>query len=531
MDLELGVRIGDFEIEGRLGAGGMGIVYRARQLSLNRVVALKILGPALDSEEGKTRFRREAQAVAKLNHAGIASIYFIGQDEHVCFFAMEYIDGVSLRKVLDRLTAEEHPGLSIESAVLELKLATTLEGAKLERFDEPTAACESPPELQASTPDGEPRQDHANQFVRSAAYINRCCEIARDVAQALAHAHERGVIHRDIKPENLLLNATGRVYVVDFGLARFHEDMTLTNTGSLVGTPMYMSPEQVSGRLAIDHRTDVYSLGLVLYEMVTLRRPIEAATREGVLRQVMTKSRLPLRWKNPAVPRDLERVVHKAIAHDPDERYQSSESFATDLQNILARKPVNAPPYRYRADLREIAAERPASVTASSILLMLALLLGVPNYLIFSVVMEWFGRLRSSPLMDAFAAIITVGAFLWVPLVASVCLYLGYSWTRWVLSIYLGVVIAGRLLAVQRFGFDGSTLFVCAIAAGIIVVLFRRATHDWFRLAARLRAEQRGWRNAARQKPAEVEPAPHPRRFAAGFLARPFGGRARGASR
>jgi serine/threonine-protein kinase len=120
MDLDVGVRIGDFEIEGQVGAGGMGIVYRARQVSLNRVVALKILGPALNSEEGQVRFRREAQAIAKLNHPGIASIHFIGQDQQVCFFAMEYIDGVSLRQVMDRLIAEKNPGLTIESVVRDL---------------------------------------------------------------------------------------------------------------------------------------------------------------------------------------------------------------------------------------------------------------------------------------------------------------------------------------------------------------------------------------------------------------------------
>src|SRR3954469_6622522 len=110
-------------------------------------------------------------------------------------------------------------------------------------------------------------------------YIRRCCEIVRDAALALAHAHERGVTHRDIKPENLLLDRQGLVHLIDFGLARFFEDVSLTNTGALVGTPMYMSPEQISGHIKIDHRTDVYSLGLVLYELLILRRPMIAATR------------------------------------------------------------------------------------------------------------------------------------------------------------------------------------------------------------------------------------------------------------
>src|SRR5262249_40350911 len=146
------------------------------------------------------------------------------------------------------------------------------------------------------------------------------------------------------------------------------------------------------GRLEIDPRTDLYSLGLVLYEMLTLRRPIEAATREGVLRQVLTKSRLPVAWKNPAVSRGLESVVHKAIAPDPDDRYQSAAALASDLQNVIDRKPVIAPPYRYKADLREIAAERPASVTFISILMMVSLLLGSPNYAIFMAMSALFDR-------------------------------------------------------------------------------------------------------------------------------------------
>src|SRR5262249_52393026 len=246
----------------------------------------------------------------------------------------------------------------------------------LERFDEPTAAYDSAPVSETCSGNGEPLAGRVSQVVRSPTYIVRCCEIARDVAEALAHAHERGVIHRDIKPENLLLDGSGKVHIVDFGLARFYEDMTLTNTGALVGTPMYMSPEQVSGRLDVDHRTDVYSLGLVLYEMLTLRRPIEAATREGVLRQVMTKSRPPLSSKNPAVSRDLTSVVHKAIAHDADERYSSAAALAADLQNVIDDRPVSAPPYRYRADLREIAAERPRVVTMISIVIMASAIIG-----------------------------------------------------------------------------------------------------------------------------------------------------------
>jgi serine/threonine protein kinase len=475
----------------------MGIVYRARQLSLNRVVALKILGPALDSEGGKARFRREAQAIAKLNHSGIASIYFIGQDEQVCFFAMEYVEGVSLRRVMDRLVAGTDSGLTMESAVRELMPSVGIGTTALERFDEPTSDHASPVDGEVARANAGSLGGLVSQVVRSPAYIGRCCEIARDVAQALAHAHERRVIHRDIKPENLLLDGTGKVHVVDFGLARFYDDMTLTNTGALVGTPMYMSPEQVCGRIEVDHRTDVYSLGLVLYEMLTLRRPIEAASREGVLRQVMTKSRPPVSRKNPAVSRDLESVVHKAIAHDPDDRYESAGAFDADLRSVVERKPVTASPYRYKADLREIAAQRPRAITVVSIVL--NAISGVFLIGAIAMLVRLFG-MTPGPMSasDDAAHLLWVYAVLALMLVPSIALYTGHSWARWVLSIYLPVFMAFLLRdsahGLTRVG-TWIDLIFSLFAAGSLAILHRRETRDWLRFAKRLRAEQGRWRS------------------------------------
>jgi len=133
--------------------------------------------------------------------------------------------------------------------------------------------------------------------------------VIRDAAHALAHAHEQGVMHRDIKPDNLLLDRKGQVHLIDFGVARFFDDQSVTYTGQLVGTPLYMSPEQVTGRGAIDARTDIYSLGLVLYELLTLRPPIEATNRENLLRTIVTKPLAPVSWRNSAVKSDLERIV------------------------------------------------------------------------------------------------------------------------------------------------------------------------------------------------------------------------------
>jgi len=248
------VQIGDFRIIKQIGAGGMGIVYLAKQVSLDRLVALKVLGRSLDRPSDIARFQREAQAVARLEHPNIATIHFVGQDKRLCYLAMQYIDGVSLREVIDRLARTTQRDSSIDDLVREHADDAVDE---IKRFDEPAATVvfdnshESDAELSLT-----PAAQHS---IATKEHIQRCCEIVRDVAHALAHAHEQGVIHRDMKPDNLMLGKDSQVHIIDFGVARFFEDATLTQTGALVGTPIYMSPEQVTGRIELDHRTDIYS--------------------------------------------------------------------------------------------------------------------------------------------------------------------------------------------------------------------------------------------------------------------------------
>jgi serine/threonine protein kinase len=303
------VQIGDFLIERPLGAGGMGIVYLARQLSLDRLVALKILGNSLTDPIDKARFQREAQAAAKLRHPNIATVFFIGQDHQHCYMAIEYINGVTLREVIRRTARTTKVGSSMNDFTQE---ASSGLSSTLERFDLPATTVDFDQSVKNAYADTLTLQ--AKELITTKEHVSRCCDITREAALALSYAHQQGVIHRDVKPENLMLDQDGHVHIIDFGVARFLEDTTLTYTGQLIGTPLYMSPEQITGRLELDSRTDIYSLGMVLYELLTLLPPVTAPTREGVLRSIMVKPLPPVSWKNAAVSSELEGVIHKALA-------------------------------------------------------------------------------------------------------------------------------------------------------------------------------------------------------------------------
>jgi len=286
-------RIRGFDLVREIGRGGMGIVYEARQHSLGRRVAVKVLAAHLTHSPRRIeRFRREASAAAKLQHPGIVPIYEVGESGGMHFFAMDFVDGKNLG---DLIAASPDP--------------TKRVGA-----------------MSAGTPPAE------------------AAEIAAQVAEALAHAHERGVIHRDIKPHNILI-AGGRARLVDFGLAKDLDKDSLSRTGELSGTPNYMSPEQaLAGSGTIDHRTDVYSLGVVLYELLTRKRPFEAESTQRILYDISFHDPVAVRKQNSEIPRDLETICHKALEKNPDHRYQSATAMAEDLRRFLEHLPIVAKP-------------------------------------------------------------------------------------------------------------------------------------------------------------------------------------------
>jgi serine/threonine protein kinase/Flp pilus assembly protein TadD len=323
-DSSLGKRLGDFDLLREIGRGGMGVVYEARQVSLKRRVALKVLPPALGmSGQAKQRFEREAQAAAKLHHTNIVPVYAIGEAEGHHFYAMELIEGQSLEQVLQQLADEGANPLLAETVT---KAASALR-------TQPATTSES--EL-ATTSAGDATTSLGDTSAGSRPWFDTVAKLIADVASALDYAHGRGVIHRDIKPANLMLSSEGTLCITDFGLARVLQEPGMTVSGSLLGTPAYMSPEQIAaGRVRLDHRTDVYSLGAVFYELLTLRRAFTGTTHEAIFSAIMGKEPRSPRKCNAKIPQDLETICLKAMEKDPDRRYATAGEMAQDLQRYL----------------------------------------------------------------------------------------------------------------------------------------------------------------------------------------------------
>jgi serine/threonine protein kinase/Tfp pilus assembly protein PilF len=317
-------RLGDFELLREIGRGGMGIVYEAQQISLKRRVALKVLPPGLGlTTQAVKRFEREAQAAAKLHHTNIVPVYATGEDQGCHYYAMELVEGQSLSRVLDDLCGKR------SNPLLEATVTQVVAGS-------PDTWPEKPAELPDST-------SLSDTDTGGRQWFDTVAKLMADVGDALQYAHDRGVIHRDVKPANLLLSGDGRLCLGDFGLARVAQEPGMTVSGSFLGTPAYMSPEQIAaGRIQIDHRTDVYSLGAVLYEMLTLQRPFSGDSRDQVLSAIMAKDPKPPRRINPRVPVDLETICLKAMEKDPDRRYPTAGEMAADLKRYVQRGLITA---------------------------------------------------------------------------------------------------------------------------------------------------------------------------------------------
>jgi WD40 repeat protein/serine/threonine protein kinase/predicted Zn-dependent protease len=369
--------LGDFRILREIGRGGMGVVYEAVQISLGRRVALKVLpfAGALDSKQLQ-RFKNEAQAAAGLHHTNIVPVYFVGCERGVHFYAMQFIDGQTLAAMIAELRRHEglektdQTGASGPAAALAAALASG-RLAPLNRpstGDQPTGPYAALPRLiglPAADTTPQPQAVSTDSSARNPAYFCTAAHLGVQAAEALEHAHQLAVIHRDIKPANLLVETSSplsppgrgvgdegfRLWVTDFGLAQVQGDAGLTMTGDLLGTIRYMSPEQaLAKRVAVDHRTDIYSLGVTLYELLTLEPAFGGSDRHELLRQIAFEEPRPPRRVNRAIPAELETIVLKAMEKNPADRYATAQELADDLRRFLDDKPIRArrPTLRHR---------------------------------------------------------------------------------------------------------------------------------------------------------------------------------------
>jgi len=333
-------RLGPYRLLSELGRGGQAVVYLAEDTRLGRKVALKVLSAPFGGESGAAlpaRFRREAEAASRLDHPGICQVFEAGLFEGRACLAMRLIEG----RTLAQMFADRTPA--------------ALRGTERQR---------------------------------------RMIQIVELVARALQVAHDAGIVHRDVKPANIMLRADGEPVILDFGIARDDEsDLSLTRTGDLFGTPHYMSPEQLSsGRWRIDAGTDVWSLGVVLFEGLTGERPFEAPTRDGLIHAILNEPPRDLRKRTPGLSGDLSVVLATALEKDPAHRYQTALDLAEDLRRVRELEPIQARPAGALVRLDRFAKRNPA-LAASLAALLLTMTIGL-------IVTSWLWRSTASNLAD-----------------------------------------------------------------------------------------------------------------------------------
>ncbi len=363
-----GATFGPYRLQRELGRGAQGMVFLAEDTRLRRAVALKVL-PAhrARGRDFARRFAREAELASRLDDPGIVTIFERGEIDGSVFLAMRCIDGETLAGCIARAERQHDSG--------DPRLCVRLPGP-----DDDGSAL-----------------DEAQAIARVLAVFER-------IALALHTAHERNLIHRDVKPGNVLVDQRGHPVLVDFGLARDVDEPAVTLTGDLVGTPAYLSPEQLAAlRIELDRRTDIWSLAVTLYECLTLRRPFDGATRDQLYQQILTAEPAPVRTRNPAVPRDLAVVLTTALQKDRNRRYQTARDLAEDLRRLRAHEPILARP---PGPLRRLAqwSRRSPALAATTVLAFAALLLGLGLSLAYALearrARTTFARLADRTLLD-----------------------------------------------------------------------------------------------------------------------------------
>ncbi|HBE70015.1 MAG TPA: hypothetical protein DDW52_17860 [Planctomycetaceae bacterium] len=381
--------VDSYVIKDEIGRGGMGIVYKAYDRKLNRTVALKILPSAKTSRSSMLRFKNEAKAAAAVSHSNIIPVYNVGDASGTPYYAMKLIEGQDLSQTIkevkrtrnvvdtdapadDTKKSTDKDNISISAA--EIDAAQSVESPHNSQPDQAHSNTggdahglkSAGSSVSASLAQDRSTREEASEVARTVA------KIGKQVASALDCAHASGIVHRDIKPSNLMLDHSGTVWVADFGLASFQDADALTRTGDVVGTLRYMSPEQATGRQVVDERSDIFSLGITLYELATLEHPYSASGRD--LRQQISFGQVPpVRRSSPKLPAAFETIVCRATESNPLHRYQSAKQLVNDLEAFLDKGMVRTrrtPKWKYARDWLY---RRPLFTATSACLLLIML--------------------------------------------------------------------------------------------------------------------------------------------------------------
>ena len=355
--------IGPYKLQSELGRGGFGIVYLAEDSRLGRQVALKVLSNYAKSARGAIkRFRREAAAASRLDHPGICTVYESGVAKGAPYLAMRYVKGMTLRHLIAKAR-----GISDDEF---MSAITVSRSSDIESWDdrETTKPTPRPPA---------PPEDHTSTIDSSDVDIKEMVELVAKCADALHFAHEAGLIHRDVKPGNIMVDKNGCPVILDFGLVM---DVTSksggdTKIGDRIGTTLYMSPEQLTlNMIKLDRRTDVFSLGVILYELLTLRHPFKASTYQSISDSILNREPENVRKLNPRIPKDLKIIVDTALEKIRDRRYRSCGDFAEDLRRFQDNRTIKARPVDFITKMSKVVRRYPTTTGAAFVIVLIILL-------------------------------------------------------------------------------------------------------------------------------------------------------------